>query len=43
MGLGNATEVIDSSQNDLAFGCSGNQDQIDIMTRMQANDWAAIA
>jgi hypothetical protein len=42
-GFGNATEVIDLSQNDLAFGCSGNQDQIDIMTRMQANDWAAIA
>jgi hypothetical protein len=42
IGLGNVTENIDLSQNQLAMGCYGNQDPTNPIARMQTNDWTAI-
>lgn len=42
IGLGNVTEIIDLSQNQLALGCSGNQNQLNAIATMQTNDWTAI-
>lgn len=42
IGLGNVTEIVDLSQNQLALGCSDNQEQTNLMARMQTTDWTAI-